>query len=220
MRCSFTFHSEFPKGISIRNFHKKIIYAFCITLFSLSISGQDIIPPPPPEISGGAQGYILMEEYMKNNPNWSPTPNKQALGEKPQSQALTGLGTNFDAVTIDASGFIPPDPIGAAGQNHLVNVVNVNIEWYTKAGVQQNSQTLQTFFSSATATFDPKVIYDQYADRFVVVTLERAGGDEMVINPANDQSRILVAVSNDGDPNNGWNFLTINSLVNQGGNNY
>ncbi|NIL95676.1 MAG: hypothetical protein GTO62_00645, partial [Planctomycetales bacterium] len=48
--------------------------------------------------------------------------------------------------------------------------------WHTKAGVQQNSQSLSSFFSSlspATDTFDPKVIYDQYNDRFVVVTLEQ-----------------------------------------------
>jgi hypothetical protein len=88
----------------------------------------------------------------------------------------------------------------------VVNVVNCAIEWYTKGGVLQNQQSLSSFFASlgpplGTATFDPKVIYDQYMDRFVVVTLERSGGD----------SYILVAVSKTSDPNSGWWFHAIQS---------
>jgi hypothetical protein len=93
--------------------------------------------------------------------------------------------------------------------NHVVNVVNVTIEWFTKAGVQQYQQSLQTFFAPlapTTFTFDPKVIYDQYNNRFIVITLEKT--------TTPDTSRILVAVSDDGDPNGTWYFQMINSIVN------
>ncbi|MFM6308460.1 MAG: hypothetical protein ACKPGB_09365, partial [Dolichospermum sp.] len=80
-------------------------------------------------------------------------------------------GINFDENANNTGFFqIPPDPSGAAGLNHVVSVVNSSIEWHTKTGIQQNSQSLRNFFSAAvpgttddplTATFDPKVIYDQ-----------------------------------------------------------
>ena len=102
--------------------------------------------------------------------------------------------------------------MGAVGLAHLVSVVNKSIEWHTKAGVQQNSQSLTSFFlalSTSGLPFDPKVIYDQHAGRFVVVALERvevsAGTD-----PSNI-SRILLAVSDDADPNGTWNFHAIDS---------
>jgi len=139
-----------------------------------------------------------------------------------------GVGTTIEGINFDEdaanSGFyhIPPDPIGTAGPNHLISVVNTSIEWFTKAGVKQNSQRLGknstsitgSFFESLTpanATFDPKVIYDQYAGRFLVVTLER------VDPPATTFSRILIAVSDDSDPNGTWYFYAINSKILMGG---
>ncbi|EPF16154.1 beta strand repeat-containing protein [Microcystis aeruginosa] len=139
-------------------------------------------------------------------------------------------GINFDENANNTGFFqIPPDPSGAAGLNHVVSVVNSSIEWHTKTGIQQNSQSLRNFFSAAvpgttddplTRTFDPKVIYDQYSNRFVVVTLEQQGRDGGINNPSNDRSRIYVAVSDDADPNGTWFGYSINSLVNIGGTNY
>jgi hypothetical protein len=105
---------------------------------------------------------------------------------------------------------------------HVVNVGNVTIEWYDKAGVQQNSQSLQSFFSSlgpplGTFTFDPKVIYDQYAERFVVISLERQDSHVSCGAAPSDDSYILVAVSKTSDPNAGWWFHAINSKTNIGG---
>jgi hypothetical protein len=137
------------------------------------------------------------------------------------------LLTSFDTADFDTNPrlnngglSIPPDPDGAAGPNHVLNVVNTSIEWYLKDGTRQVSQSLRSFFTPAmpppgyvpplTATFDPKVVYDQFANRFVVVTLE------FTANP--NTSRILLAVSDDSDPNGNWNFLSINALENVNGN--
>jgi len=124
-------------------------------------------------------------------------------------------GINFmeDAANNGGSYHIPPDPIGAAGPNHVVSVVNTSIEWYDKTGVQQNSQSLSSFFSSLsplTQTFDPKVIYDQYANRFLVVTLEVT--DTTQGDPSNT-SRIFVAVSSTSNPNDNWYFHAVNSKL-------
>jgi hypothetical protein len=123
-------------------------------------------------------------------------------------------GTNFDNNPSYNGGylFIPPDPIAAAGLNHVVSVVNAMIEWRPKSGAAGTIQSLQGFFTSLTPAnklFDPKVIYDQYAGRFVVVALEQ------VASPTS--SRILVAVSDDADPNGTWYYYAINSKTNIGG---
>jgi hypothetical protein len=126
-----------------------------------------------------------------------------------------GLDTSFAGVNFDNnitynSGyvFIPPDPIAATGLTHVVSVVNAMIEWRPKSGATGTIQSLQGFFTSLTpanALFDPKVIYDQYADRFIVVALEK------VDSPTT--SRILVAVSKTSDPTAGWWFTAINAKI-------
>ena len=137
-------------------------------------------------------------------------------------------GLNFDDNATNTGGtvFIPPDPIGAVGPDHLVSIVNASIEWHSRAGIKQHSQglgsgvsgtSLDSFFAPLIPVnflFDPKVIYDQHAGRFVVVALER---QDVTRGDPVDTSRILLAVSDDTDPNGTWYFHAINSMVNLGG---
>jgi hypothetical protein len=137
------------------------------------------------------------------------------LAPLPQN-TFEGIDFNENA---DLTGFliIPPDPIAAAGLDHIVAVVNSSIEWYTKTGVLQASLSLEDDFFSALSPqarpFDPKVIYDQYADRFVVIALVLV--DNGAFNP-NNVSRILVAVSDDENPTGTWYLGSINSILNIG----
>jgi hypothetical protein len=135
-------------------------------------------------------------------------------GIRPGSAAVPigGAGINVDSLTIDDNaGFIliPPDPIGAVGIGHAVNVVNSSLAIHDKAtGALLTSTLLFDFFATAgaqTLTFDPKVIYDQYEDRFVIITLE-------VFQPPLT-SRVLVAVSDDGDPFGTWYQTSIDTLL-------
>jgi len=125
-------------------------------------------------------------------------------------------GFNFDDNnTYNNTYYIPPDPIGAAGPFHVVNVGNTMIQWFTNTGVMQNHQSLKSFFAPVgpplgTNTFDPKVIFDQYSERFIVISLERSSA-------APEDSWIVVAVSTSPDPNGGWFYTAINSKVNIGG---
>ncbi|MCP4660437.1 MAG: hypothetical protein GY856_33970, partial [bacterium] len=123
--------------------------------------------------------------------------------------------TNFDTNSVNTGGyiFIPPDSSAAAGQNHVVNVVNVTVRFHQKDGTLDFDTSLANFFAAETPlnfTFDPKVIYDQFEDRFVIVTLEVT--DVLNGDPA-DTSRIMVAVSDDGDPNGTWYTTSWNSSV-------
>ncbi len=84
---------------------------------------------------------------------------------------------------------------------------------------------LQVFFTSlipTTTTFDPKVIYDQYEDRFVVVDLERVDAG---VNPdPGNISRIFFAVSKTGTPATAtsadWYFFAISAEESIGGFDY
>ncbi len=142
-----------------------------------------------------------------------PAPSETGAPQPPASRA-PALDLSFDAAdfvnnsSLTGFVFIPPDPIGAAGPDHVVNVVNVAIQFFQKDGTLDANLSLRDFFaglSPTTYTFDPKVIYDQYAERFVVVTLEKTNSPET--------SRIFVAVSDDADPNGAWTVTAIDAYM-------
>ncbi len=107
---------------------------------------------------------------------------------------------------IIATGWVPPDPNIGVGPNHIVEVVNSDIAWFTKAGVRQFQVSMgpipgtpEGFFETVGATdfvFDPKVFYDSVNQRFFVLALE--------VEDSQQISKILVAVSDDNDPNGNW----------------
>ncbi len=159
-----------------------------------------------PMISNGALAGASMKAPT------SPFPSSQhqspALPPFEQYADAPVLSTSFETFEFDdnatengGSLFIPPDPHGAAGPDRVIAVVNCMMEARTKVGVLLYRDALDGFFaplSPTTATFDPKVLYDQYEGRFLVVTLEQVEG---AANPdAGNISRILLAVSKTSSP--------------------
>jgi hypothetical protein len=146
----------------------------------------------------------------------------------------TGRGFDFLDNSVQTGGwlFIPPDPICAAGLEHVLDCGNVIVEWRPKMvpDTAQVQMALVDFFSPipgpstpvlpterlASFTFDSKCIYDQYADRFIVIALEQ-WDDHPLIGDPSDESKILIAVSKTSDPNAGWWYHVINSKLNIGG---
>ena len=103
---------------------------------------------------------------------------------------------------------VPPDTHLAVGQKFIVETVNRYVAIYNKqSGQEIKSEPLDEFFAEAGAGepdppngvmvgFDPKVVYDEVAERFVVTALER--------NPLAQTSHLLIAVSNGPNPMDGW----------------
>jgi hypothetical protein len=140
---------------------------------------------------------------------------------------------NFDTDSTLNAGqhFVPVDASCAAGPAHVMNAGNCIIEWRTKnylGSAPQFQSSLKNFFSAmpapapnpgpgttlGTPGYNPRVIYDQYAGRFLVIMLERwntANGD-----PSN-QARILLAISKTSDPNGGFWFHSIDAKLNVSG---
>ncbi|MEE8339651.1 MAG: hypothetical protein V3R56_05865 [Xanthomonadales bacterium] len=146
-------------------------------------------------------------------------------GGSAEPNSWTGSSGGFDGTGWGDNGtetgfvFIPPDPHAAAGPDHLVSVVNVMIQIRDKyTGASLFLDSLQDFFTGGlglgglgtdgpeTFTFDPKVLYDQYEDRWVVITLEQTG------RPSNT-SRMFVAVSDDENPMGDWYMTVFDSSI-------
>jgi len=120
----------------------------------------------------------------------------------PPAQQPT-LQQTFQGV-IQQRGIIPPDTIGAAGPNHLVEFTNDVVGIFSKTGARLREVTLEQFFSplNPTFTFDPRVLYDQYSGRFIAVALD--GFDA-------PNSWLLLAVSETSDPTGRWFFWKIDA---------
>ena len=191
------------------------LLSFPAIIVASSLASAKVNPPLTPEPSVDDATLRAVEAQ-----SWgSPFLSGKVPGMPGLTPGLTGPAIecyDFDDNPALNAGFvfIPPDPHNAAGLTHVVNIVNVGIEWRPKANPQDTPEyqnSLQAFFAGTpgtlgTSTFDPKVIYDQYSDRFIVITLER------VTSPAL-ASRILVAVSKTSDPNAGWWLHSINSTL-------
>ncbi|HXJ61346.1 MAG TPA: hypothetical protein VNU68_32280, partial [Verrucomicrobiae bacterium] len=104
--------------------------------------------------------------------------------------------STFPALTDDLT-TTPPDTHGAVGLNHVMTVLNSQVRIQDRNGNVISTVSLNTFWQSLGSpnAFDPRALYDPYADRFIFT----AGGDAMT-----PRSSVLVAVSQTGDPTGGW----------------
>jgi len=183
---------------------------------------------PTPEISGGADASSRIQRAM-NLEGLEPSQTGGVMGAAAYVPGVNFDTYNFDDNVTENAGFlfIPPDPIGAAGPDRLVGVVNAGIEARSKAGVLLWRDSLKDFFTNigaatlGTFCFDPKVVYDEHAGRFVVVALERT---DVIDGAAVDASRIHIAVSKTSSPATAtaadWWVHSINSKLSNGGIDY
>ncbi len=101
-------------------------------------------------------------------------------------------------MTFEAArnGATPTDPTGAAGPNHYVVAYNTAFKIFDKDGnVLVPDTALSSLFPNHVSDGDPIVLYDQFADRFLITNFDISS------NP----NKFLVAVSQTADPvNGGW----------------
>ncbi len=177
--------------------------------------GIRVFEQPVPGIGGRGVGVFYPGDATGGDRAAAPA----ATTPEPQS-TTPALVTSFDSTDFDDNGtptggfrFIPPDSHAATGPDHVVTVVNVSMRFHTKTGTEVYGDGLKQFFTGltpATFTFDPKVLYDQYNGRFVVVTLEQT---DVAAGGASNTSKIFVAVSDDDDPTGTWYQTSINSKL-------
>jgi hypothetical protein len=138
-------------------------------------SGQSIQDAAPQESAPGSERSLqeppglptVLEEAQDIEPSPAPEP-----AAPPLLSSFVGM--------LDNNTVIPPDTHGAAGPSHLVSILNRGFAVFNKStGATIGAPiSLQAFWAAlgtgpgqpAQDPFDPKVLYDQYSGRFIVVS--------------------------------------------------
>ena len=98
----------------------------------------------------------------------------------------------------DTGIIIPPDTQGTVGPNHLMVTLNDNVTIESRSGAILQTVSIAGFWSSLgniNEAFDPRVLYDPYANRWIM----SSGA-----NAATSSAYILIGVSQTSDPTGGW----------------
>lgn len=156
------------------------------------------IQPPQPEYVPAIEPQSVQDV--------APTMRGTSYGFMPNTP---GLSQSFQG--ISATGWIPPDPIIAAGPNHVVVATNSSFAIYTKTGLRQYLTTFGAWFSTLnppSAIFDPKVVYDPNAGRWILLVLAK--------DDTAQRSYYLISVSENSDPNGRWWSWLLDAGLNGG----
>ncbi len=136
--------------------------------------------------------------------NYPETKEKNKISQKTQS-TLSGLnlGANFFANPYTSS--TPTDnDIAISDSGFIVSVINTSILIYnTKISTASPVKSLAAFttpINNKHQEFDPKVMYDPKADRFVLMC---------PVGFVDSTSKIIVGFSQTNDPNGNWNLYTL-----------
>ncbi len=117
------------------------------------------------------------------------------------------LFSSFDGIPETNS--IPPDPYLAVGPDHIIQTVNTSFRISDKEGNTLATIGADQWYSSVLASpdaFDPKVLYDHFEERWVMVWLSQ--------NDATSESYFLISASDDSDPVGTWYNWAVPSNVN------
>ncbi len=140
------------------------------------LNGQRELPP----------GIQLPVENQSENESLSSL----MIPSPTTTQSFQALGDN--------GGSIPPDTHGAAGPNHLMTVLNTQVRIQSKTGTTISTVSLNGFWSavaSAGGVFDPKILYDQYAGRWIFTAC---------VDRRSANSGVLLGISQTSDPTGNW----------------
>ncbi len=110
-----------------------------------------------------------------------------------RGQSIGPLSANFEG--IGYTGKNPPDPSIAVGPNYVVEVVNSEFVVFDKSSsrtVAYSSNLADFFNDQSDNIYDCKVVFDQYSQRYVLLTLADNGSNT---------GYYLLAVSEGTDPN-------------------
>lgn len=123
----------------------------------------------------------------------------------PTRAASPAPTANFNALD-DNGASIPPDIHAAAGPNHLMVTLNTQYRIQNKTGTVISTVTANGFWAGTggtnPSTFDPKILYDSYSGRWILVSCA---------NGQASTSALLVAVSQTNDPTGTWNRFIIDA---------
>lgn len=105
------------------------------------------------------------------------------------------------------NGWIPPDVNGVVGSNHLLTTLNGTVHIQNKnTGSLVSTVSLNSFFSGLyeSYVFDPRVLYDTEANRYIIIGCTDAWSSS---------SSLVIAISQTDDPSGLWYRYSLKSDV-------
>lgn len=173
---------------------------------------KSVINPPKPVATKNKDNPVIEPMYFQfNTPDvkaedvFVQDPNAGA--DNPTNTEETLLLSSFNGMNQTNS--IPPDPYLAVGPTHIVSTVNSNFAIYDKQGNLVQTISADSWYSSTLSgpgAFDPKVLYDHYAKRWIMVWLDQ--------NDSPQRGYFLISVSDDSIPMGTWYNWAISSTLN------
>lgn len=110
--------------------------------------------------------------------------------------------------TASPGSAIPPDTHGAVDSQYCVTAINTDIHIQTRVGGDVLDFNLDAFWSSVlpagTSCFDPRIHYDQYNKRWILVTDAVNGSGTSMTG-----STVLLAVTATNDPTGVWHMYSL-----------
>lgn len=146
--------------------------------------GETAVPASSPEVRSivgempGDGGVVSVDH--KREPSTAATEefemraSASSIAQERGSDSTPPPSMTFEG--LDAEGFSPPDPNGAVGPNHYVQMVNVSFIVFDKQGTPLTSRIPfdQLFAGSGLSACEnnnhgyPRVLYDREADRWIL----------------------------------------------------
>ena len=158
--------------------------------------------PLAPNQEYGSDAYVaekkrINEAFLELVKNETPT-------ASPRSVAVTPTqGVNFKANTFNNS--FPNDNDIAVSSRYIVSTTNRLVRIYDHNGRQLLNRTLAQLGGAADTIggpFDPRALYDQNRDRWIILYINGSGVNPGTLEGYND---LMVAFSQSGDPTQSWN---------------
>ncbi len=169
--------------------------------------GKTLLAPPPGQrlVNPHWDHFTppLADDRLNNTPPAAPLRSNEFIDpavSTPQTPIFDPPGVVIDFEGIpDRGTTIPPDPHLAVGPNHVIAVVNSEFVIFDKQGNQLFQAFADDWFQNVlpnSGAFDPVIVYDHFADRWVMVWDNEDGNSNTAF--------WLVSVSDDSDPMGDW----------------
>lgn len=168
---------------------KTDVYYNRCTDFSISEPLKDLAKKHPADFQKHKKEHTrkTRPQLKKQNIGFTPDP---VLQNQQGNKALTSTLVNWQGQGNISDGIGGPyDPSGAAGPNHFVQAINFSYRVYDKSGNPLMAELdLESIWPGSTSYGDPVVLYDKFADRWLISQIQV------------DTREIMLAISTTPDP--------------------
>jgi hypothetical protein len=160
---------------------------------------------PEPEEPGEKDPLLFLHKRRLPNPSWSNYYRDQGRGLSKTNSGSLQLGAQ-GTFSVYNLGTPPDNTMAISNEGKIVAAINVKIGFYDSTGARltTNDPNIATFISdpsiSQSSLFDPRLIYDPVADRFIFVVL--SGSTDAT-------SKVVIGFSQTKNPQGAWKFYTL-----------